>query len=91
MSKQESNLKKRTGLGRGLGALLEDSDKLQAKGLHASDYAGTLDSVNSTPQRSQIKPSYRTLLYLPHAHSKLLLGPKILSQNKPSISGLNVR
>jgi len=46
MSKQESNLKKRTGLGRGLGALLEDSDKLQAKGLHASDYAGSLDSVN---------------------------------------------
>jgi ParB family chromosome partitioning protein len=39
-------LKKRTGLGRGLGALLEDSDKLQAKGLHASDYAGSLDSVN---------------------------------------------
>jgi ParB family chromosome partitioning protein len=33
-------------LGRGLGALLEDSDKLQAKGLHASDYAGSLDSVN---------------------------------------------
>lgn len=46
MSKQESNLKKRIGLGRGLGALLEDSDKLQAKGLHASDYAGSLDSVN---------------------------------------------
>ena len=46
MSKHESNLKKRTGLGRGLGALLEDSDKLQAKGLHASDYAGSLDSVN---------------------------------------------
>lgn len=46
MTKQESNLKKRTGLGRGLGALLEDSDKVQAKGLHASDFAGSLDSVN---------------------------------------------
>ena len=46
MSKQESNLKKRIGLGRGLGALLEDSDKVQGKGLHASDYAGSLDSVN---------------------------------------------
>jgi ParB family chromosome partitioning protein len=46
MSKQEANLKKRIGLGRGLGALLEDSDKLQSKGLHASDYAGSLDSIN---------------------------------------------
>ena len=33
---------------------------------------------------------YLTLLYLPQAHSKSLVGPKIFSQNKPSRSGLNV-
>ncbi|MHA8066819.1 ParB/RepB/Spo0J family partition protein [Aquirufa sp. ROCK2-A2] len=42
--KQESNSKKRIGLGRGLGALLEDSEKVQSH--HASDYAGSLDTVN---------------------------------------------
>jgi ParB family chromosome partitioning protein len=43
--KQESNLKKRIGLGRGLGALLEDSDSVQSN-KHAADFAGSLDSVN---------------------------------------------
>jgi ParB family chromosome partitioning protein len=43
--KQESNSKKRIGLGRGLGALLEDSESVQSN-KHASDFAGSLDSVN---------------------------------------------
>jgi ParB family chromosome partitioning protein len=38
-------LKKRIGLGRGLGALLEDSDSVQSN-KHAADFAGSLDSVN---------------------------------------------
>jgi len=42
--KQESNTKKRIGLGRGLGALLEDSEKVQSR--HSDDYAGSLDTVN---------------------------------------------
>lgn len=42
--KQESNSKKRIGLGRGLGALLEDSEKVQS--YHSSDYAGSLETVN---------------------------------------------
>ncbi len=46
MSKLESNSKKRIGLGRGLGALLDDTEQVQRKGLHASDFAGSLDTVN---------------------------------------------
>ena len=44
MSKLEANSKKRIGLGRGLGALLDDSNQVQ--GLHASDFAGSMDTVN---------------------------------------------
>jgi ParB family chromosome partitioning protein len=43
--KQEANSKKRIGLGRGLGALLEDSENVQPN-KHSSEYAGSLDSVN---------------------------------------------
>ncbi len=46
MSKLEANSKKRIGLGRGLGALLDDTEQVQGKGLHASDFAGTMDTVN---------------------------------------------
>jgi ParB family chromosome partitioning protein len=46
MSKLEANSKKRIGLGRGLGALLDDSEQVQGKGIHASDFAGSLDTVN---------------------------------------------
>lgn len=46
MSKLEANSKKRIGLGRGLGALLDDTEQVQRKGLHASDFAGSLDTVN---------------------------------------------
>jgi ParB family chromosome partitioning protein len=45
MSAKQDNAKKRTGLGRGLGALLEDSDGgLQSR--HPSDFAGSLEGVN---------------------------------------------
>lgn len=43
--KQETN-KKRIGLGRGLGALLEDSENLQSSARHGSDNLGGLDGVN---------------------------------------------
>lgn len=46
MSKQDANSKKRIGLGRGLEALLEDSSRVNPRGLHASDFAGSLDTVN---------------------------------------------
>ena len=45
MRKQE-NSKKRTGLGRGLGALLEDSDGGGLQSRHPSDFAGSLEGVN---------------------------------------------
>jgi ParB family chromosome partitioning protein len=45
MSKQEQN-KKRTGLGRGLGALLEDSENLQSSASHSGSLMGGLDGVN---------------------------------------------
>lgn len=44
-SKQEAN-KKRIGLGRGLGALLEDSENLQSSARQGSDSLGGLDGVN---------------------------------------------
>lgn len=43
--KQEHN-KKRTGLGRGLGALLEDSENLQSSYSHSGSIMGGLDGVN---------------------------------------------
>ena len=46
MSKLEANSKKRIGLGRGLGALLDDTNQVQGKGIHASDFAGSMDTVN---------------------------------------------
>ena len=45
MSKQEQN-KKRTGLGRGLGALLEDSENLQSSASQSGSLMGGLDGVN---------------------------------------------
>jgi ParB family transcriptional regulator, chromosome partitioning protein len=45
MSKQEQN-KKRTGLGRGLGALLEDSENLQSSASQSGSLIGGLDGVN---------------------------------------------
>ena len=44
-SKQEAN-KKRIGLGRGLGALLEDSENLQSSARQGADSLGGLDGVN---------------------------------------------
>lgn len=44
-SKQEAN-KKRIGLGRGLGALLEDSENLQSSARQGSENLGGLDGVN---------------------------------------------
>ncbi len=51
----------------------------------------TLDSVTSTPQRSQTMPLNFTQRYLPQAHSKSRAGPKMRSQKRPSRSGLSVR
>src|SRR5437899_2531754 len=51
----------------------------------------TLLSVTSTPHLSQITPRCFMRLYLPHKHSQSVTGPKILAQNRPSRSGLNVR
>jgi ParB family chromosome partitioning protein len=45
MSKQEQN-KKRIGLGRGLGALLEDSENLQSSASQSGSLMGGLDGVN---------------------------------------------
>lgn len=46
MSAKQENAKKRTGLGRGLGALLEDSDGGGLHARHPSDFAGSLEGVN---------------------------------------------
>jgi ParB family chromosome partitioning protein len=46
MSAKQENSKKRTGLGRGLGALLEDSDGGGLQARHPSDFAGSLEGVN---------------------------------------------
>lgn len=46
MSARQENSKKRTGLGRGLGALLEDSDGGGLQARHPSDFAGSLEGVN---------------------------------------------
>lgn len=46
MSAKQESLKKRTGLGRGLGALLEDSDGGGLQSRHPSDFAGSLEGVN---------------------------------------------
>ena len=43
-----------------------------------------------TPHLSQTMPRCLTLLYFPQWHSQSLDGPKIFSQNNPSISGLSV-
>src|SRR5574340_1081678 len=51
----------------------------------------TLESVTSTPHLSQITPRCFLRLYLPQRHSQSVTGPKILAQNRPSRSGLNVR
>src|SRR5258708_16313963 len=51
----------------------------------------TLLRVTSTPHLSQITPRCFIRLYLPHRHSQSVIGPKILPQNRPSRSGLNVR
>ena len=50
----------------------------------------TLVAVTSTPHFSQITPLCFLLLYFPQRHSKSFIGPKILAQNKPSLSGLKV-
>jgi ParB family chromosome partitioning protein len=46
MSAKQENSRKRTGLGRGLGALLEDSDGGGLQARHPSDFAGSLEGVN---------------------------------------------
>lgn len=46
MSAKQESSKKRTGLGRGLGALLEDSDGGGLQSRHPSDFAGSLEGVN---------------------------------------------
>jgi ParB family chromosome partitioning protein len=46
MSAKQENAKKRTGLGRGLGALLEDSDGGGLQARHPSDFAGSLEGVS---------------------------------------------
>ena len=50
----------------------------------------TLAFVTSTPHLSQTIPLYLTLLYLPQWHSQSFIGPNILSQNRPSLSGFKV-
>jgi len=50
----------------------------------------TFALVTSTPHLSQTIPLYLTLLYFPQWHSQSLVGPNILSQNKPSFSGFSV-
>ena len=51
----------------------------------------TLLWVTSTPHLSQTTPRCFMRLNLPHRHSQSVTGPKILAQNSPSRSGLNVR
>src|SRR5260370_1995603 len=51
----------------------------------------TLLRVTSTPHLSQITPRCFIRLYFPHRHSQSVTGPKILAQNRPSRSRLNVR
>src|SRR4029079_3399119 len=51
----------------------------------------TFDFVTATPHLSQITPRCFMRLYLPQRHSQSVIGPKILAQNSPSRSGLNVR
>ena len=51
----------------------------------------TLAWVTSTPHLSQITPRCFMRLYFPQRHSQSVTGPKILAQNSPSRSGLNVR
>ena len=46
MSAKQENSRKRTGLGRGLSALLEDSDGGGLQARHPSDFAGSLEGVN---------------------------------------------
>ena len=46
MSAKQESSKKRTGLGRGLGALLEDSDGGGLQSRHPTDFAGSLEGVN---------------------------------------------
>ena len=50
----------------------------------------TFDKVTSTPHFSQTTFLNFMRLYLPHKHSKSFIGPNILAQNRPSLSGLNV-
>ena len=47
--------------------------------------------VTLTPQRSQIIPLCFVPLYLPQKHSQSRSGPKIRSQNRPSLSARYVR
>ena len=51
----------------------------------------TLERVTSTPHLSHTTFLYLNLLYFPQEHSKSLVGPKIFSQNSPSLSGFSVR
>ena len=51
----------------------------------------TLACVTSTPHLSQTTPRCFMRLYLPQRHSQSLIGPKILAQKSPSLSGLKVR
>jgi hypothetical protein len=50
----------------------------------------TFERVTSTPQRSQTMPLYLMRLYFPQWHSQSRVGPNILSQNSPSLSGFRV-
>ena len=51
----------------------------------------SLDRVISTPHLSQTTPRCFIPLYFPQLHSQSLVGPKILAQKRPSLSGLKVR
>ena len=51
----------------------------------------TLDCITSTPHLSQITPLCFMRLYLPQLHSQSLVGPNILAQKRPSLSGLKER
>ena len=65
-------------------------DTGQARAMWPIRSRRTLELVTSTPHLSQMVPLYRIFLYLPHLHSQSLVGPKIFSQKRPSVSAFSV-
>ena len=63
----------------------------EASSMCPSRWRRALDRITSTPHLSQTTPLCLIPLNFPQLHSQSRVGPKILAQNRPSRSGLNVR